>query len=109
VQYLFFAGPRHAWIIPPQATTTEIMSFGVRTIGVSLDDDLCVPGYEYHYLDDSVDPPELVSQIPPGYVGPPSHVDPARADASAWLDALPVIQAFRRTVLKGKHRLAMRR
>jgi hypothetical protein len=109
VQYLFFAGPRHVWIIPPQATTTEIMSFGVRTIGVSLDDDLCVPGYEYHYLDDSIDPPELVSQIPPGYVGPPSDVDPARADASAWLDALPVIQDFRRVVLKRKRKPAKHR
>ena len=25
-----------------------------------------MPGYEYHYVDDSVEPPELHSQIPPG-------------------------------------------
>ena len=99
VQYLFFAGPRHIWIIPPQATTTELMSFGVRTVGVALDDDLCVPGYEYRYLDESEDPPVWVSQIPAGYVGAPSALDPSRADASAWLDALPVVQEFRRRVL----------
>lgn len=102
VQYMFFAAPRQVWIIPPQATTTEIMSFGVRTVGVAIDDDLCVPGYEYHYLDDCVSPPVLVSQIPAGYVGAPSVVDPSRADASAWLNELPVVQAFRRTVLGAK-------
>lgn len=102
VQYMFFAAPHKVWIIPPQATTTEIMSFGVRTVGVACDDDLCVPGFEYHYVDETVDPPELVSQIPAGYVGPPSKVDPSRADASAWLDALPVVQEFRRQVLKSK-------
>ena len=104
LQYLFFAGPRHVWIIPPQATTTELMSFGVRTIGVALDDDLCVPGYEYHYLDETEDPPVWVSQIPRGYVGPASTIDPARADASAWLDALPVVQEFRRLVIGTQRR-----
>lgn len=99
VQYLFCAAPHQVWIIPPQATTTELMSYGVRTVGVALDDDLCVPGFEYHYLDDSVEPPILVSQIPAGYVGAASAIDPARADAAAWLDALPVIQEFRRVVL----------
>ena len=99
VQYMFFAAPHQVWIIPPQATTTEIMSFGVRTVGVAIDDDLCVPGYEYHYLDHSVSPPALVSQIPDGYVGAASAVDPSRADACAWLDELPVVQAFRDKVL----------
>ena len=102
VQYMFFAAPRQVWIIPPQATTTEIMSFGVRTVGVAVDDDLCVPGYEYHYLDDSVSPPALVSQIPAGYVGAPSEVDPSRADASAWLNELPIVQSFRDKVLGRK-------
>lgn len=103
VQYMFFAAPHQVWIIPPQATTTEIMSFGVRTVGVAIDDDLCVPGFEYHYLDDSESPPVLVSQIPAGYVGAASRVDPSRADACAWLDELPVVQAFRRQIL-GKKR-----
>ncbi len=104
VQYMFFAAPHQVWIIPPQATTTEIMSFGVRTVGVAIDDDLCVPGYEYHYLDHSVSPPALVSQIPAGYVGAASVVDASRADASAWLNELPVVQAFRRKVLRSKRR-----
>jgi hypothetical protein len=99
IQYLFFAGPKHVWIIPPQATTTQIMSYGVRTIDVKAAEELCVPGFEYHYIDDSEDPPELVTQIPPGFVGEPSEVDDSRSDASAWLDKLPVIKEFRRTVL----------
>ncbi len=99
VQYMFFASPKQVWIIPPQATTTEIMSYGVRTVGVALDDDLCVPGYEYHYLDHSVSPPVLVSQIPAGYVGKANAIDPSRADASPWLNELPVVQEFRKQVL----------
>jgi len=99
VQYLFMAGPRQVWIIPPQATTTEIMSYGVRTIHVVTDEDLCIPGYEYHFLDDHEDPPVMHSQIPEGYAGETSKVDSHRADASPWLDRLPVIREFRRKVL----------
>jgi hypothetical protein len=98
IQYQFAAAPRHVWIVPPQALTTEIMSYGVRTIDVEVAEDLCVPGYEYHYLDDSEDPPFFYSQIPEGFAGPPSDVDPARADASPWLERLPVIQEFRKRV-----------
>ena len=100
IQYLFFAAPKIAWIIPPQALTTELSSYGVRTVDVRADDDLCVPGLEYHFLDDAWDPPELYSQIPAGYAGAQSEVDDARADASPWLDRLPVIQEFRRQVLR---------
>jgi hypothetical protein len=39
-----------------------------------------------------------VSQIPEGLAGAPSDVDPSRADTSAWLDRVPVIQEFRRLV-----------
>ncbi len=99
IQYLFFAGPRHVWIIPPQATTTQLSSFGVRTIDVEADEDLSVPGYEYHFDDDSVVPPVSYTQIPPGFAGPLSEVDPSRADASPWLDRIPVIQEFRKKVL----------
>jgi hypothetical protein len=99
IQYLFMAGPRHVWIVPPQALTTEISSYGVRTIDVLADDDLFVPGYEYHFRDDSVDPPWEVSQIPVGFVGARSPVDEGRADASPWLDRLPVVREFRRKVL----------
>lgn len=100
VQYLFFAGPRHAWLAPPQATTTDITSYGVRSIDVIADEDLSIPGYEYHFMDDSVDPPELVSQIPEGFAGAPSDVDPSRADATAWLDRMPVVREFRAKVLR---------
>jgi hypothetical protein len=98
IQWLLFASPRHAWIMPPQATTTDLSSYGVRTIDVIADDDLFVPGFEYHYWDDGEDPPQLVSQIPPGFVGPASPLDASRSDASAWLERLPVIRAFRRAL-----------
>ena len=94
IQYLFMAAPRQVWIVPPQATTTRLSSYGVRTIDVLVDEDLCVPGYEYHQGDG---PGE--SQIPPGFAGALSPADPSRADASPWLDRLPVIQEFRRKVL----------
>jgi hypothetical protein len=58
-----------------------------------------VPGYEYHFIDESEDPPVLFSQIPDGFAGAPSDVDGSRADASRWLDQLPVIKEFRRKVL----------
>ncbi|HET8934252.1 MAG TPA: hypothetical protein VFN67_12455, partial [Polyangiales bacterium] len=78
IQYLFFAGPENAWIVPPQAMTTELSSFGVRTIDVRIDDNLCVPGYEYHYcVDETADPPEMHSQIPEGFVGHVNAHDPA--------------------------------
>ena len=99
IQYLFLAGPRHVWIVPPQALTTELSSYGVRTIDVVADEDLFVPGFEFHYMEDGLDPPELVSQIPEGYAGKPSPLDEDRADASAWLDRLPVVQEFRAKVL----------
>ncbi len=99
IQYLFFAAPRHVWLGHPQATTTELMSYGVRTVDVVADEDLSIPGYEYHFLDDAEDPPALHSQIPEGFAGEASAVDPSRADASAWLEALPVVRAFREQVL----------
>jgi hypothetical protein len=102
VQYLFAAGPRHAWIIPPQATTTELSTYAVRTVDVIAPEELCIPGYEYHFIDETVDPPELHSQIPEGFAGEPSARDPSRADASPWLDRLPVIREFRRTLLAGR-------
>lgn len=108
-QYMFFAGPHHAWIIPPQALTTELSSFCLRTIDVVAAEDLCVPGFEYHFLDESQDPPEHMSQIPPGFAGAQSVHDPSRADASPWLDQLPVIREFRRKVLSKKTRSARSR
>jgi hypothetical protein len=98
-QYLFMAARKQVWIPSCQATTHELTSYGVRTVDAKVDDDLLVPGYEYHFLDESSDPPEWVSQIPDGFAGPPSPLDATRCDASAWLDRLPVIRDFRRCVL----------
>ena len=95
------AGPHQAWIVPPQTLSTELTSFAVRTIDVDADEDAFVPGYEYHYMDESCDPPRLHSQIPEGFAGAPSEVDPTRADASPWLEKLPVIARFRRRLLGG--------
>ncbi|MBI4885410.1 MAG: hypothetical protein HY826_15295 [Actinobacteria bacterium] len=72
----------------------------MRTVDVLVDDDMCVPGYEYHYLDQTEDPPVFYSQIPAGFAGPAGPHDPDRADASPWLDKMPVIREFRRKVLK---------
>ncbi len=94
IQYQFVAAPNHVWIIPAQALSTELSSYGVRTVDVVADEDLCVPGYEYHYLEHG----ELYTQIPLGFAGPASEVDPTRADASPWLEKLPVIQEFRRRI-----------
>jgi hypothetical protein len=69
-------------------------------VDVNLDDDLCVPGYEYHFVDETEDPPQWFSQIPEGFAGAASDVDPSRADASQWIDRLPVVRDFRRIVLK---------
>ena len=104
VQYLFFAGPQQVWIAPPQATTTEISSYGVRTVDVITDPDLCIPGYEYHFVDDGEDPPALYTQIPEGFAGLPCELDPSRADTSPWNDRMPVVRAFRRALLKQRRR-----
>ena len=98
IQYQFVAAPRQVWIIPPQTLTTELSTYGVRTLDVEVDEDLCVPGYEYHYPDEDGPPGAVYSQIPPGFAGAASEVDPARSDASPWLERLPVIRAFRRAL-----------
>jgi hypothetical protein len=96
IQYLFFASPTHAWINPPQALTTELSNYGVRTVDVAADGDIFLPGYEYHETGSS--------QIPAGYAGDAHPKDPHRADASAWIEALPIIQEFRKKVLGRRHR-----
>lgn len=94
VQYQFVSSPTHVWINPPQALTTSLTPYGTRTIDVLAPEELFVPGYEYHFLDDSVDPPKLHSQIPAGFAGAPSAEDPMRADASRWLRRLPPVAEF---------------
>jgi len=87
VQYLFLHGPRHVWMAPPQLLSTRLSSYGVRVDDVPADEDAFLPGYEYHDAEES--------QIPRGYAGPQHPEDPDRADASPWLEALPVVRAFR--------------
>ncbi len=99
VQYFFFASAKHVWLAPPQTLGTELSSFALRTITVGVHDDLCVPGYEYHYFSEDVPESEHFSQIPPGFAGEPSAYNTDRADARKWLDALPIVQDFRRVVL----------
>lgn len=101
VQYQFVSTPTHVWVNPPQTFTTELTTYCTRPHEVLADDDAFVPGYEYHFADDPTDPFEHHSQIPPGYAGAPSPDDTHRADASAWIEELPVIREFRRAVLGG--------
>jgi membrane-associated phospholipid phosphatase len=100
VQYLFLASPGHIWIGPPQLLSTELSSYGVRVHDVAADEDLFVPGYEYHE--------DGHSQIPAGFSGAPHPDNPDRADASAWLEELPVVREFRARVLRGRGRARSR-
>lgn len=99
VQYQFAAAPRHVWINPPQALSRELTTYGVRALHVLADDAIFIPGFEYHFVDDALGPPELCTQIPAGFAGRQSDVDPLRADASAWIEALPIVREFRRRIL----------
>ena len=104
IQYLFMVAPRHAWVIPPQSLGRELTSFALRPIDVHIDDDLAIPGFEFHFMDESVDPPRMHSQIPAGYAGAPSPLDEARCDASRWIEAMPVMRSFREQVLGARGR-----
>jgi len=97
IQYMFVAGPNHVWLVNPQALTVELSSYGLRTVDVIADEEMCIPGYEFF---DFSGAGEIDDQIPPGFAGPMCPFDPDRADASPWNDRLPVIKAFRRQVLK---------
>lgn len=99
IQYQFVGSPTHAWVNPPQTLTTELSTYGVRTLDVLVDEDLLVPGYEYHEQNGDEDPEIVHSQIPEGFAGEPHPLDPARADASAWVHAMPVVREFRAKVL----------
>jgi len=96
IQYQFITSPTHTWVNPPQALSTALTSYCTRTLDVLAPEELFVPGYEYHFMDHSTDPPSQHSQIPAGYAGSPSTEDPMRADASAWIERLPPIGEFRR-------------
>ena len=78
----------------------ELSSYGVRTVDALVDDELCIPAYEYHFEEHPGEPDSLHSQIPPGFAGDPNPFDPDRADASPWIDRLPLVREFRKKVLK---------
>ena len=101
IQYQFVASPTHAFVNHPQALTTGLSSYGTRCVDVIADEDAFLPGFEYHFYDDVEDPPVLYSQIPEGWAGDKAHPDCERADASRWIEELPVIRDFRRIVLGG--------
>lgn len=101
IQYLFVAGPHHVWLVNPQAFTVELSSYGLRTVDVVADDELCIPGYEFF---DNAGTGEIDDQIPPGFAGPVCPVDPDRADASPWNERLPIVQSFRHAVLGRQRR-----
>ncbi|MGI9202779.1 MAG: hypothetical protein ACR2Q3_02145, partial [Woeseiaceae bacterium] len=82
--------------VHPQSFTTELSSYGLRTVDVIGDEDLNIPGYEFF---DNAGTGEIDDQIPAGFAGPICPIDPDRADASPWNERLPIIQAFRRLVL----------
>ena len=75
------------------------MSYGVRTLDARVDDDLLLPGYEYHFMEDIEGEATLHTQIPPGFAGAASEFDNYRADTSPWLEKMSVIREFRRKVL----------
>ena len=87
------AGPNHVWIVYPQSLTTELSSYGLRTVDVIADEEMSIPGYEFF---DNSGEGEIDDQIPPGFAGPVCPYDPDRADASPWNERMPIIRAFRR-------------
>lgn len=99
VQYMFVVGKQHVWLINPQAFTTELSSFGLRTVDAIADEDIFIPGYEFF---DNEGSGEIDDQIPPGFAGEVCAVDPDRADASPWNEKLPVVRSFRRSILTAR-------
>ena len=88
VQYVVVAGPHQVWFLPPQTLTRELTTYGLRPVDVPCAEELCLPGYEFHYPGHS--------QIPHGFAGAASEIDPSRADTSPWNDRLPILREFRR-------------
>ncbi|MDX1517388.1 MAG: hypothetical protein R3288_11140, partial [Woeseiaceae bacterium] len=90
------AGPQHTWIVHPQSFTTELSSYGLRTVDVFADEDIAIPGYEFADNDGNG---EVDDQIPAGYAGGICPFDPDRADASPWNHRLPIVRSFHRSKL----------
>lgn len=102
IQFSFVASSKHFFIGSVQSVSSKLSSFAVRVVDAVVDETLLLPGYDYHFLDEEVDPPQLHSQIPKGFAGPQSRADPSRADTSRWLNRVPVLRAFAHAHLGGK-------
>lgn len=102
VQYQFVVAPAHLWIASVQATTRALSTYALRVVDAVVDEALLLPGYEYHYREDPDDPESLYTQIPPGFAGAQSRVDPSRADAGPWLKRVPILQAFSAALRAGR-------
>jgi hypothetical protein len=96
IQYQFVASPTHVWINPPQTLTTELTTYGLRTLDVHAPEELCVPGYEYHFMDESPRPPDAALPDPARLRGRDERGghDPGRH--LGLNEALPVVREFRR-------------
>jgi hypothetical protein len=102
IQYSLVASRKHFFIASVQSISAKLSSFAVRVIDAVVDETVLLPGYDYHFLDEEADPPELHSQIPKGFAGSQSRTDPSRADTSRWLNQVPMLRAFARAHRAGK-------
>ena len=102
VQFSLVASERHYFVAAVQSLDTRLSSFGVRVVDAVVDEQLLLPGYDYHFLDREADPPRLHSQIPSGFAGEQSLNDPSRADTSSWLNQVPMLQVFSRLHRAGR-------
>ena len=102
VQYSMVASAQHFFIASVQSISSVLSSFALRVVDAVVDETVLLPGYDYHFLDEDVDPPQWHSQIPPGFAGARSKADPSRADTSRWLNRVPVLRAFARAHRAGQ-------
>jgi hypothetical protein len=102
IQFSLVASKRHYFVAAVQSVDQRLSSFGVRVVDAVVDERLLLPGYDYHFLDDETDPPQLHSQIPVGFAGAPSPNDPSRADTSKWLNNVPMLKEFARRHRRGR-------
>jgi len=100
VCYQFLVAPNVIWANPPQAMTTEIMSYGVRPIDVNFDNNAFLSGLDYHEEGDTKSGLAGFTQIPQGYAGKANVILENLADTSMWNNQLPHIKEFKKQVLK---------
>ncbi len=102
IQYSLVASSQHFFVASVQSVSTALSSFAVRVVDAVVDETLLLPGYDYHFIDEEADPPQLHSQIPKGFAGHQSQTDLSRADTSRWLKRVPILRAFAHAHRSGK-------